>query len=458
MRAERHHPHTAFAVGRARNHDREYRPAPLGRRLAAAALDCANIASVSAAILVCHLYLVGALFPLWVIAAVVVAWVVLPLWASGRTLGLKAFGLRMIRGDGKPMDLLELAFRELIARGTVSAAILFIAALVPAIEAQGAQELPTPSGLWSVVLVIAISNVVLALVGHTLAAFRADRRTGQDLMSRVWVVDFDAHERSTLRLLGREPEPAREPADQWRQRENRRMVSTFLACELACVAFGVGVPLLSRVEVSAFDVQERFEEQRAARRMNALRDAFDRSPTDRWVVEEYERALADGGRVVEAQWVRNRYEEAVKVEEEREERTLRKQLAQTPSWAALDRLVGLLSRKGRVSEARDVYQAYVEVEIDPYGFQAFGIWLYRNRFDAQAIKLLERAIDAGADDAISHAYLGLTLERLGHGREARAAYRRALRHDNQIGESLGLKLPNARSRHSKANRRRAISE
>ncbi len=449
MRAERQHPHLAFAPGRARNHDREYQPAPLGRRFAAALLDVANVGSVTAAILVAHLHLVGALFPLWVVGAVVVAWTVLPLWAWGRTLGLRAFGLRMIRADGNPMDLLELSFRELIARGTVSSAVLLVAALVPAIEAQGAQELPTPSGLWSVMLVVAISNVALSLVGFALAFFRADGRTGQDLMAKALVVDSDAHERATLRLLGKEPSLQRaEPAEQWRRRESRRIATTFLGCELACAVFGVGVPLLSRVEVRAFDVQERFEEKRAARRLESLRRAFDRDPSDRWLVEEYERALLDEGRVVEAQWVRNRHEEMVKLEEEREERALRKQLAQAPSWAALDRLVGLLSRKGRVSEARDVYQAYVEVEIDPYGFQAFGIWLYRNRYDEQAVNLLERAIGAGADDAISHAYLGLSLERLGRSRAARLAYRKALRRDSSIGASLGLSIGAERKRRS----------
>lgn len=449
MRAERQHPHLAFAPGRARNHDREYQPAPLSRRLAAATLDAANVGSVTVAILVAHLYLVGALFPLWVVGAVIVAWTVLPLWAWGRTLGLRAFGLRMIRADGKPMDLLELSFRELIARGAVAVAVLLLAASVPMIEAQGARELPTPSGLWSAVLVVAISNVVLAVVGHGLAAFRSDRRTAQDLLAKVLVVDADAHERATLRLLGKEPSPQRnEPAEQWRRREGRRVVTTLIGCELACLVFGAGVPLLARVEVSAFDVEERFEERRAARRLESLRGAFDRDPSDRWLVEEYERSLLDRGRVVEAQWVRNRHEEALKLEEEREERALRKQLARAPSWAALDRLVGLLSRKGRVSEARDVYQAYVEVEIDPYGFQAFGIWLYRNRFDAQAVDLLERAIDAGADDAISHAYLGLSLERLGRSREAKSAYRNALRRDAHIAESLGLPFPRARRNRS----------
>ncbi|MEM6730116.1 MAG: RDD family protein [Myxococcota bacterium] len=441
MRAERQHPNLAFAPQRARNHDREFDPAPIGRRLGATLLDTANLISVSAGILVLHLMTVGALFPLWVVAAVVVAWNVLPLWVSGRTVGLRAFGLRMIRSDGKPMDLLELAFRELIARGTVSAAILVVAAVVPFIEANGARELPTPSGLWSVVLAVAISNVLIAVVGHSVALFRRDRRTGQDLVAKVIVVDSDAHARCTLRVLGRTPSGRRvEPADQWRKHEVRRRTSAFLGFEIGILALGLGVPLLSRVEVRAFDVRGRFEAKQAERRMDTLRSSFDSDPADRWVSREYERELSDSGRSVEAQWVRTRHEEAVKERDEREERALRRQLARAPSWAALDRLVDLLSRKGRVSEARDVYQAYVEVETDPYGYQAFGIWLYENRFDDQAVTLLERAIDAGADEGIAFAYLGFALERLGRNEAARAAHRRALRRNAGLEESLGISV------------------
>ncbi|MEM6532264.1 MAG: RDD family protein [Myxococcota bacterium] len=426
MRAERHHPEATFAPRRARNHDREYEPAPRLRRLTASALDLANVVSLSVGILLLHFWSAGALFPLWVFSAVVVAWLVLPSWMSGRTLGLRALGLRLIRVDGKPMDLLELAFRELVARGLVCASILSVAAVVPFIESQGAHELPTPTGMWSAVLVFACLNVLFAATSTLVGLLRDDGRSLADVLAKVIVVDADAHARSTLRLLQLNPSRRVEPAEAWRRRENRARLRAFALLEAGCILMGVGLPMLSRIEIRAFDVEARFAEEQATRRLESLRESFERHPEDPRLVDEYERELVDQGRAVEARWIRTRHEEAVRSHDEKEELALRRELSSQPSWSALDRLVNLLTRKGRLHEARDVYQAFVDVEPLPRRSQAFGIWLYQNHFDRQAVRTLRRALRDGADEAVSHAYLGLALERLGHPRAARLAYRKAM--------------------------------
>ncbi|MEO1483737.1 MAG: RDD family protein [Myxococcota bacterium] len=429
MRAERHHAEAPFAPRRARNHDREFSPAPLLRRLASSALDLANVGSITVGVLLLHLYLTGALFPLWVFSAVVVGWLVLPSWLTGKTLGLRAFGLKLIRVDGKPMDLLELAFRELIARGLVSGSILTVVAVVPLIEASGAREMPTPSGMWSLVVVFAIANVLFSAVSTAVGVARDDGRTLADLLARVLVVDADAHARSTLRLLGVNPARRIEPADLWRRRENRVRLRSFAILEALCVLAGLGLPMLSRMEIQAFDVKERFAQEQSARRLESLRASFESNPTDPWLVDEYERELTELGRAVEARWVRTRHEDAVKTRDEKEELSLRRELSSRPSWASLDRLVSLLTRKGRVHEARDLYQAFVEVDSDPRREQRYGIWLQENRFDREAVRVLRKSIRGGADDGIAHAYLGLALERLGQPKAARLAFRRAMKKD-----------------------------
>ncbi|MEL6341160.1 MAG: RDD family protein, partial [Myxococcota bacterium] len=247
MRAERQHPHLAFAPGRARNHDREYAPAPLFRRWAAGLFDVGSIVAVSGAVLFAHFTLAGALFPLWVVAATVVAWLVLPQWLNGRTVGFALFGLRLIRADGQRTDLLELAFRDLLARGFVSWTIIAVAVARPVIESQGAQELPTPSGLWSAVLVIAAVNVTFGVFGQCLCLVRSDRRSVSDLLAKVIVVDARAHRLGTFRVVGHQPTTRTDAAELWREAGRRRERRAFWVLQASCLVLGAGVPLLSRV-------------------------------------------------------------------------------------------------------------------------------------------------------------------------------------------------------------------
>lgn len=441
MKPQREEALDAFSLGRARNHDREFEAAPLGKRFAAGLLDFANTISLTVAVLFLHIATVGALFPLWIVAATAVAWVVLPLWVSGKTLGLRAFGLRMIRLDGQPMDLLELAFRELIVRGTVAIAILAIAALVPTLTDTGLQQAQGTNGLWNVLVMVSCANLALSWAGQLVALFRTDRRTAADLLARVMTVDSDAHARKQLRLIDESLAPLRsEPADQWRKHESRRRWLAFGWLEVACLLFGVGVPLLARVEISAFDVEARVAEARSEKRLGQLARQFERQPDDSFLAREYERELWASGQVIEAQAVRTRHDDAVSDRNEHRERSLRQELATQPSWEALDRLVELLALEGRVSEARDVYQAYVEVEIDPYGYQAFGIWLYRHHFDSEAVAMLERAIEAGATEGIAHAYLAMALEKVGRTVDAEGAFRRALEKNESVVRELGLRF------------------
>ncbi|MEO1301859.1 MAG: RDD family protein [Myxococcota bacterium] len=402
MRAERQHPHLAFAPGRARNHDREYAPAPLFRRWAAGLFDVGSIVAVSGAVLFAHFTLAGALFPLWVVAATVVAWLVLPQWLNGRTVGFALFGLRLIRADGQRTDLLELAFRDLLARGFVSWTIIAVAVARPVIESQGAQELPTPSGLWSAVLVIAAVNVTFGVFGQCLCLVRSDRRSVSDLLAKVIVVDARAHRLGTFRVVGHQPTTRTDAAELWREAGRRRERRAFWVLQASCLVLGAGVPLLSRVPIKAFDVEERFARSQAELRLQSLRE---REPAQRL---------------------------------RREEQGLREQLEVRPNWTALERLVDLLTRQSRIDEARSVYQAQVEIARDGYGYQAYGVWLYENHFDRASVRFLRRAIASGADEGLTHAYLGLALDRIGERRAAKASYRRAIVRDPTIASSLDL--------------------
>jgi len=386
-------------------------PAPLGPRIAAGVLDGVLTLVVGGVFFAVPFELGAYALPVWAVLAAILGCSVIPLAAFGSTLGMRIFGVELVGRDGKPPDLIELLFREIIARGMGPAA--FVGSVVIGVIAalfRRAYLMNDPRSLgWG--FYICVLLVMGAIGGHFVALGREDRRSFADLVGKTMVIpralaavhaDADEDERAEARAA-------------------RRLRTVTVLVAEAAIAFGiVGMPVLLSVRWhSSSEVVDHLK-------LEPLEQRFSADPANAALADELARAYRRQGAPAKAEAVPARNEAAVRAKANAQEASLRKRLAEAPADDdASFALVELLEDQDRVPEARTVREAAYRAQPGAESQASLGVWLYQHDFDADAVAALRGALDGGAELGEVHAYLGLALLELGQKPEARQELHRA---------------------------------
>lgn len=201
MRAQPQQIVSPFAIGCARNHDREIKFAPGGRRALAWCVDQAVVCSLAGVLLCSQVWSAGA-WPPHTSAALILAWVLLPTCVAGKSLGQWLLSLRVIRTDGHSLGWSERIMRDLLGRGLIAGPILLMPVLATMLGAEN--ELPAaiaPLHLDFWLRPVAWANLVWVGVSGIDGVLRPTGRRRVKLLVRVYVVDVRPHVACTLRLM-----------------------------------------------------------------------------------------------------------------------------------------------------------------------------------------------------------------------------------------------------------------
>ena len=255
-----------------------FSPAPLGRRLAAGAVDGVVLFALCLAFSLIPLLSTGLVLPMWGVLAALVGYAVAPLSAFGATLGMRLLGLELIGKGGHAAGLSDLLSRELIGRGFFPAAYLFtlLANLVGSML--GRTQFIAPAGPSLLFSLVCLGMVGLAFPGHLMALFRPDGRGLADLMARTMVVP---------RRTVAPPEDEDERAE--RAQHRRRKVLGVIAFQVVALVVVFGAPhLLTRRPESSETYSERITRQR-------LTHDFERTPGNELLAMQLVDALRRAG-------------------------------------------------------------------------------------------------------------------------------------------------------------------
>lgn len=257
-----------------------FSPAPLGRRLAAGAVDGAVLFALCLAFSLIPLLSTGLVLPMWGVLAALVGYSVVPLSAFGATLGMRLLGLELIGKRGHAAGLSDLLSREFIGRGYFPAAYLFtlLANLVGSML--GTTQFIAPAGPSLLFGLVCLGMVGLALPGHLMALFRPDGRGLADLMAGTMVVP---------RRAVAPPEDEDEDERAERAQHRRRKILGVIAFQVVALVVVLGAPhLLTRRTESSETYAERITRDRLAH-------DFERAPGNEVLAEELVDALRRAG-------------------------------------------------------------------------------------------------------------------------------------------------------------------
>lgn len=378
-------------------------PAPTTRRVLAGVFDGVAVVLLSFLFFLVPMGLRGVVLPMWGVLAAVVGYQVVPLAFLKQTLGLRLFGLELVRKDGHHVDLANLLFRELIGRGFFPAAYLFTLLVGAVASALGVAGTTTPVLLGSLMALASMAALAMALIGHVIALGRPDGRTLADLFASSYVA------------VGPTRAP---PADEDERAEwlaSRRAVKRNIAVfEVLLVASVVALPwvLTSRGGETA-------RERGARLTREALEKKFAADPGNEALAVELQRAFWQAGRDDDAKKVEAAHLAALKKQQGDREARLRERFAAAPTRDTAAELVELLERQSRLDEAKVVYRRYVDADGRPGTRAGFGHWLASVGFTGDAVTELEAAVAADPLVPFGHTLLGVSLVRAGRLEEGR---------------------------------------
>jgi len=390
-------------------------PAPLERRLLAGLFDAAAVTALSLVCFLVPMVLRGVVLPMWGVLAAVVGYQVVPLAFLKQTVGLRLFGLELVRKDGHHVDLANLLFRELIGRGFFPAAYLLTLLAGVVAASLGVAGTTTPVLLGGLMALASMGALAMAIVGHLIALGRPDGRTLADLFASSYVAVGP-----TRAPPEDEDEDEREAWLAHRARVKRNII----VFEVVLFASVLAIPwaLSSRGGETA-------RERGARIAREALEKKFAADPGNEAVALELERAWWQAGRDDEARKVEARFFEARKKREGEREASLRERFAKTPDRATATALVELLEDQARLDEAAVVYRRYVDADGRPATRAGFGHWLASVGRPDDAVNELEVAVRADPLVPFGHTLLGVSLIRAGRAEEGRQQLLLALADD-----------------------------
>jgi uncharacterized RDD family membrane protein YckC len=181
-------------------------PGRLGARLTAGLLDLLALGLLCLLLFLLPLLFGGVAMPVVTVFVAVLGYSAVPLWVFGATLGMRLTGLRLVRLQGRPLELMDVMARELVWSGVLPAAYFLTIAAGIVASLLGQPWVQHLNGFSGWLGLGSLLFIVLALIGHMLMLVRPDHRGLADLMARTLVV-------------ARQPTP--EPADEDERLEER---------------------------------------------------------------------------------------------------------------------------------------------------------------------------------------------------------------------------------------------
>jgi tetratricopeptide (TPR) repeat protein len=366
----------------------------------------------------------GVAMPVVTVLAVVLGYSAVPLWLFGATPAMRLLGVRLVRLEGRPLELMDVIARELVWSGILPAAyfLTIIAGAVARLLGQPWVEHLTGSPGW--LGLASLLFILLALLGHLVMLVRPDHRGLADLMTRTLVVPR---------------QPAPEPVDEDERLEarqhHRRRVRNLVLFQASLLAVNFALPYAFNRPVAGNEAYvARLKLQQSERRFRA-------NSEDPEAAAQYLDMLREAGELEEAKQVEAQYRAALRAREAPREAALRERLAQEPAdLLSFDALTLLLEDQGRAEEARALFQRFLRAERSAEQRALYGQWLSQHGFHAEAVEQLERTHRDGIKSGETYAALGVSLRALGRYPQARAALQRAIELDPELSEYASEEL------------------
>ncbi len=335
----------------------------------------------------------GLVLPMWGVLAAVLGYLVVPLSAFKRTVGMQIFGLELVTKDGHAVGAGDVLFRELVGRGFFPAAFLVTVLAGVIASAFHLAAFAFPTGLGFVFFLASSAAVAAAILGHVFVMTRQDRRSLADLMAR-------SHVRVAKPVTA--PAEADERAD-W-QADRRKKLTWVVAFEVVLVVAALALPwaLTQRTE-STGAYAARLKRQQLEARVKA-------NPNDEAALNELWRAWAADGRAEQAEPVRQALIALQMKKADERFASLKGRVAAAPDdERVLVELLDVYEERGMMDEAKAAYRAYLAASKDPELRAGFGRWLWRRGFADEGLAEV-RAVQK-EDPALEgiHALLGRIL-------------------------------------------------
>jgi uncharacterized RDD family membrane protein YckC len=366
----------------------------------------------------------GMAMPVVTVLAVVLGYSAIPLWMFGATPAMRLFGVRLIRLQGRPLELMDVIARELVWSGILPATyfLTIAAGIVARLLGQPWVEHLTGSPGW--LGLASLLFIALALLGHMAMLARPDHRGLADLMTRTIVVPRQPA-----------PEPVDEDDRQEAREHHRRRMRNLVLFQASLLAVNFALPYAFNRPVEGNDgYVARIKLHQSERRFRA-------NPEDPEAAAQYLEMLREAGDLEAAEQVEAQYRAALGKREAPREAALRERLARDPvDLLSFDALIMLLEDQGRTEEARTLFQAFLQADRSAEQRALYGQWLSQHGFHAEAVEQLERTHREGTESGETNAALGVSLRALGRYPPARAALQRAIELDPELSEYASEEL------------------
>ncbi len=365
-------------------------PAPLGPRVLAGALDTFVVLLLCGAYFLVPLLTRGLVLPMWGVLAAVVGYLVVPLSAFRRTVGMRLFGLELVARDGHAVGPGDVLFRELIGRGFFPAAFLFTVFAGVVASWLHLAAFVFPSGIGGLFFFVSAFAVCFAGLGHALVLNRDDRRSLADLMARSWV-------RSAV------PRPAPTDAEELADfdADHRRRVRNVVLFEVALLIGALCLPvLLTQPTESTTHYAARLRRQKLQAQVKAEPDNEELSQelVRAWYVEGKEDEAHLAEQALAALRLRAQEQRRVKLEAAVE--------ADPTSSRALAELLEVYDQRRQFDEAKVAYRRFLDASGDLDLRAGFGRWLWDRGFEEEAVAELLDTQKAGPTLEGLHSLLG----------------------------------------------------
>lgn len=361
----------------------------------------------------------GLVLPMWGVLAAVLGYLVVPLAAFKRTLGMRLLGLELVTKDGHAVGVGDVLFRELLGRGFFPAAFLFTIFAGLVASWLGVARFAAPAGLALLFFFASAVAVGVAMLGHVLILTRDDRRSVADLMARSWV---------RVAVPGVVPTDVDERAD-WNAARSKTL-RTVVVFEVLLLAGALALPwVLTQRTESRGEYAARLQRQKLEAQAKA-------TPDDERVLSELARAYALEGRADEADQMRARLAAAqAKHEAERVERLKANVAANPRDERALAELLDVYDGTEDWPAAKAAYRRFLDVSEDHDLRAGFGRWLWRRGFHEEAIAEVKEAQKRDPQMEGVHSLLGRILADCDRLEEAQTELHLALQEDPDDAEA-----------------------
>jgi uncharacterized RDD family membrane protein YckC/Flp pilus assembly protein TadD len=399
-------------------------PAPLGGRIAAGVFDLAVTLLIGSLLSLAPLVFGGFALPMLGAFAVIVGYSVVPMALFKATLGMRIFGVQIVNTNGRAADMGELAFRELVGRGMFGAAYFGTVAIGIAGYLSGSMAMFQPTGMGLLLFFLSGFLLLLSGIGHLMILLRPDHRGFPDLIAKTIVV---------RRGTAKDPAEALDLDEEERKLEAKKRTARAVKFGVFAVTLLAATVLapwaISRPSNSADEFADRVK-------LASAQQAFNARPEDPYAARELIYKLEQSGDTEKAEEVRTRHRAAIGAREKTKEDAIRASLARDPKdWDALGSLLELLEEQGRFEEGKAAFAAYVAADPSPDTRASYGVWLYQNDFNADAVRELRKSMAEGYEAADVRAYLGFALLEQDKKEEARDAFEEAIERDPELTQA-----------------------